>query len=144
ALDNALHAAAVLLHGIARDGFRPPALGLIEGEADYGQTSMAQGFPETLSGIAMYQLERLLCESGAGRALITRDMGERLQAQRGTGWLNVAHGALSGKRFFALNPEMLKPLAPTDGLASSTANAASPSAGAGGDALRAGQRVDAR
>lgn len=116
ALENALRATRALLDGVPRDGFRTPALALIEGETDAGTASTRREAWPVLLGIPVYQLERLLCESGAGRVLLTRDIGERVQAERGTGWLNIAHGALSNKRFFALNPEALSALdtAPVD------------------------------
>lgn len=110
ALENAMRAARELRDSMPRDGFRSPAMALIEGETDGGTAAARKQAWPVLVGIPMYQVERLLCESGAGRVLLTRDIGERLQTERGTGWLNIAHGALSNKRFFALNPEALTAL----------------------------------
>lgn len=145
ALDNALRAVRALLDGVPREGFRTPALALLEGEADSGVAALpARAWP-MLIGVPVYQLERLLCESGGGRVLLTRDIGERLQADYGTTWLNVAHGALSGKRFFALNPEALAaldPLPPPDPRATVVVGA--PAAVPTGGELQPGTRFGGR
>lgn len=144
ALENAMRSAAALLDGMPRDGFRTPALALIEGETDGGTASTRREQWPVLLGIPMYQLERLLCESGAGRVLLTRDIGERVQAERGTGWLNIAHGALSNKRFFSLNPDALATLdhAPVDPRA--TRVLPTPSSAERGAELWPGQRIGNR
>jgi eukaryotic-like serine/threonine-protein kinase len=104
---RALQACYALLGEVEVGGLRAPALALVEGEGVAGV--IAQGERETpgVFGAAGYQVERLLVESSAGRALLTRGLGDAIKAAHGTQVLSVAEGAQSAKRFYALNNEAL-------------------------------------
>ncbi|HET6604172.1 MAG TPA: protein kinase [Xanthomonadaceae bacterium] len=105
-LPGALAAARAALTELGADDVRP-ALALTEGEVVGGSFDL-DGRPGLAAlGTARRHLDRLLCESGPGSALLARTLGDQVRERYGTEALRVATGALAGRRYYALRPEGL-------------------------------------
>jgi HAMP domain-containing protein len=100
---RSLQAVHGLLHEVQVPGLRTPALALLEGEVVGGVLALGERESLALFGAGSYQVERLLGESGPGRVLLTRGVGDILKNAFGTELLSVAEGAQSAKRYYALN-----------------------------------------
>jgi HAMP domain-containing protein len=107
----ALQACHALLGEVQVEGLRAPAVALADGDGVAGVLGLGEREAPGVFGAAAYQVERLLAESGPGRALLTRGLGEALKAAHGAELLGVAEGAQSAKRFYALNAPVLATLA---------------------------------
>jgi serine/threonine-protein kinase len=145
---RALQACAALLAEVQVDGFRAPALALLDGEATHAVLPFEEREISALLGVAGYQLERLLGESAPGRVLLTRAAGDAIKEAHGSELLSVAEGTQSGKKFYAVNVAALPTLAfpePKVVDAGIQATRASPVAsGAGVDEHRPGSRLGGR
>ena len=108
---RALQATAALLGEVQVAGFRAPALALLDGETTHAVMPFGEREVSAVLGAAGYQIERLLGESGAGRALLTKATGEAIRDAHGAELLSVAEGAQSGKKFYAVNTAALATLA---------------------------------
>jgi tRNA A-37 threonylcarbamoyl transferase component Bud32/HAMP domain-containing protein len=142
-----LQAVHSLLDEVRIEGLRAPALALIEGDGVTGVLELGECEMPGLFGAAGFQLERLLAESGAGRALLTRSAGEAIKAVHGTEVLSVAEGTLSAKRYYALNATALAGIAfpepaPVDAEAATRASPAAVAPGPG--EYRPGMRLGGR
>ena len=107
---RALQATLALLGEVQVEGLRPPAVALADGDGVAGVIAMGEREAPGVFGAMGYQVERLLAESTAGRAMLTRGLGEAVKAAHGAELLAVAEGAQSGKRFYSLNGTALAAL----------------------------------
>jgi HAMP domain-containing protein len=146
ALIRALQATAALISEVKIDGFRAPALALLDGEALSGVVEFGEREISGVLGAASYQIERLLGESAPGRVLMTRGAGDAVKAAHGTELLSVAEGAQSGKRYYALNVAALGTLKfPEPQAVDAQATKLSPIVGAGDvGELRPGSKMGGR
>lgn len=147
AATRALQAVRGALAEVQVPGLRTPALALVEGEGVAGVLDLGERESLALFGAGAYQVERLLGESGAGRVLLTRGVGDAIKAAFGTQLLSVAEGAQSAKRYYALNNAALDTIPyPEPPAADPGATRASPAASSqpGLDEHRPGTRLGGR
>jgi serine/threonine-protein kinase len=101
-----------LLREVLQAGGKAPAAALADGAMVRG----AAGSTDSLIGAPLVQIDRLLCDAGAGQLLASRQTGDAVRAALGADAMSAATGAFSGKQFYALNPAVLDrvpaPLAP--------------------------------
>jgi serine/threonine-protein kinase len=88
------------------------AAALIEGEIAHGTVSSGEQTLPSAVGPACYQVERLLSESGPGKVLLPRGLGDTAKALLGESKVGVAAGLISTKPFYAISTAELGDLPP--------------------------------
>lgn len=154
-VERSLRAALLIADGQADDGqaagVTRPAMALADGEMISGSIAVGTRRWPALLGPTGRQLARLLCESAPGTALVARPLGERIRERFGSSVLDVATGALGGRRYYALNMPALvdavsapPPEPMPEDEAGNFESQAMEGPGPPGDRLRAGERIGGR
>ena len=78
------------------------AAAVVFGKVASGAVQIGENVSDNVLGLAVYRLERLLQEAGAGLVFLTREVAEEIKKERPDFKPGVAEGVVSKTKFFAL------------------------------------------